>query len=253
MLDTNARAAEVVLGQAVEAGLDPVVHISSSVALTRRDGSGPDLPLGDVEGPYSRSKIASEMVARRLQDSGAPVVSVYPGSVWGPHDPYRGEQSERLRWLLRGLFPLWAPGKLHTVDARTVAATVLAVLDPGRGPRRYVVPGQPIDGRTVYHTASRVTGRRLPGITPPAALSLPMTSALAWIQRALPDRWHYPADPEPVTVSARSTVFDDSPARRELGVDPIPFEQSMRDTIVSLVESGRLKPRYAGKALQPQE
>ena len=41
---TNARAAEVVLTSAVEAGLDPVVHISSTVALTRPDGSGPSCP-----------------------------------------------------------------------------------------------------------------------------------------------------------------------------------------------------------------
>lgn len=252
MLDTNVRAAEVVLGQAVEAGLDPVVHISSSVALTRKDGSGPDLPLGDVDAPYSRSKTASEAVARRLQDDGAPVVSVYPGSVYGPHDPYRGEQSERLRWLLRGLFPMWAPGKIHTVDVRTVAATVLAVLEPGRGARRYVVPGQPIDGRTVYRTVSTVTGRRLPGVVPPLGLTLPLTRALGWMQMPLPDHWHYPADAEAVQVSSRATVLDDSPARRELGIDPVPFEQSMRDTIVSLVESGRLRPRYAGKALEAQ-
>jgi nucleoside-diphosphate-sugar epimerase len=67
---------------------------------------GADLPLGDVELPYARSKIASEQVARRLQDAGAPVVTIYPGGVYGPHDPYRGEQSETLRWVLLGL---WVP------------------------------------------------------------------------------------------------------------------------------------------------
>ena len=105
---TNVRAAELVLGRAVDRGLDPVVHVSTCVALTRYGGSGPDLPLGDIELPYAQSKIASEKVARQLQDAGAPVVMIYPGAVFGPHDPYRGEQSERLRWILLGRFPLLA-------------------------------------------------------------------------------------------------------------------------------------------------
>ena len=46
-----------------------VVHVSTTVALTRYAGSGPDLPLGDIELPYAQSKIASEEVARRLQDT----------------------------------------------------------------------------------------------------------------------------------------------------------------------------------------
>src|SRR5215475_3622396 len=107
MRRTNERATELVLGRAVAAGAEVAVHVSSTVALTRYGGSGPDLPLGDVQLPYTQSKIASEVVARRLQDAGAPVVTIYPGAVYGPNDPYRGEQSERLRWMLRGLFPFW--------------------------------------------------------------------------------------------------------------------------------------------------
>jgi nucleoside-diphosphate-sugar epimerase len=70
MRRTNARATELVLGRAVDGGLDPVVHVSTTVALTRYGGSGPDLPLGDVELPYARSKRDSEVIARRLQDAG---------------------------------------------------------------------------------------------------------------------------------------------------------------------------------------
>jgi nucleoside-diphosphate-sugar epimerase len=248
---TNARAAELVLGRAVEAGLDPVVHISSTVAVTRHGGSGPDLPLGDVEWPYAQSKVAAEVVARRLQDAGAPVVTVYPGSVYGPHDPYRGEQSERLRWILLGRFPVYPTGGIHSVDVRTVSDTVLGALQPGRGPRRYVVPGDLLDAARLYGTAAAVTGRRLPHATLPPRMLFPFARGAAWLQRPLPERWHFPADPEGVALSIRATRFDDTPARTELGVRPVPFEQSLRDTVVSLVESGRLPARYAGKALTP--
>jgi dihydroflavonol-4-reductase len=252
MLWTNARAAEVVLRSAAAAGLAPVVHVSSTVALTRRGGSGPDLPLGDIDLPYTRSKIASEVVARRLQAEGAPVLTVYPGTVYGPHDPYRGEQSERLRWILRGLFPLYPAGHVHTVDVRTVAETVLAATTSSREPRRYVVPGDPVDAARLYSTLEQVTGRRLPHLTLRSSLLTPVSRSIAWTQKHLPLTGHYPADTEGVAITERATTFDDRPARTELGVEPVPFEQSIRDTVRWLVEAGRLRSRYAGKALEPQ-
>lgn len=249
---TNARAAELVLTRAVEEGCGTVVHISSTVALTRFGGSGPDLPLGDVESAYSRSKIASEVVARRLQDQGAPVVTVYPGGVYGPHDPYRGVNSEILRWVLRGLFPIFPAGSSHAVDVRTVADTVLAVLEKGSGERRFVVPGDPLDAGLLFGTLRRVTGRRFPYVVVPKSLAVPLARVTEAVQRPLPSRWHYPADVEGAELAIRDTRFDDTAARRELGVVPVPFEQSIRDTTRWLVESGRLPARYAGKALQAQ-
>ncbi len=251
MLQTNERATELVLGGAAERGLDPIVHISSTVALTRRGGGGADLPLGDVPSPYARSKVASERVARRLQDEGAPVVSVYPGGVLGPHDPYRGEEGERLRWQVRGLLPVWPRGGNHVVDVRTVAAVVRAVLEPGKGARRYVVPGHHSTGELIFGTLSKVTGRRLPRVTLPAGFALRFTALTEKVQRRLPGRWRVPTDLEGVEIVVRDTRMDDSAAREELGVEPLPFDRTVRDTLVWLVESGRLPARYAGRALAP--
>jgi nucleoside-diphosphate-sugar epimerase len=60
---TNAQAAVIVLGHAVDRCLDPVVDVSSTVTLTRYGGSGPDLPLGDITLANSGSKIAAEKIA----------------------------------------------------------------------------------------------------------------------------------------------------------------------------------------------
>jgi nucleoside-diphosphate-sugar epimerase len=251
VLATNERAAEVVLAAACAQGLDPVVHVSSTVALTRHGGSDPSLPLGDIRRPYTRSKMAGEVAARRLQDAGHPVVSVYPGAVLGPHDPYRGENSERLRWIARGTFPLYATGGLHTVDVRTVADVVAAVLLPGQGARRYVVPGEHVDARRYFTTLAQVQGRRRPYLTMPRAVAVATTVPVNLVQRWLPGRAHYPVDVEAIEVLARDTRFDDTPARTELGVQPVPFEQSLRDTLAWLVGAGRLSPRFAPREPAP--
>lgn len=252
VLATNERAAEFVLATAAARGLDPVVHISSTVVLSRYGGSGPDLPLGDIDLPYARSKRASEMVARRLQDEGAPVVTVYPGAVQGPHDPYRGVNSEAVRWAVRGLLPLYPPGSVHAVDVRTVGDTVLAVLEPGRASRRYVVPGVALDAALLFGTLEQVTGRRLRHAVAPGALALTAARVTELLQRRLPARWHYPADVEVVELALRDTRFDTRLTRGELGVEPVPFTTTMRDTVRWLVEAGRLDPKYAGRALAAQ-
>jgi dihydroflavonol-4-reductase len=242
---TNARAAELVLGRAVDRGLDPVVHVSTSVALTRYGGSGPDLPLGDIELPYAQSKIASEKIARRLQDAGGPVVTTYPGAVFGPHDPYRGDNSERLRFILLGRFPLWPAGGVHVVDVRDVAAVIAAVLSPGRGPRRYVVPGHHVDGDQLFAAVADVTGRRFPHLVVPARVMDPSTRLIDAAHRRLPERWHYPADREGLEIVRRNTRLDCSAARTELGIEPTPFRVTIADTVRWLVESGRIPPRRA--------
>ena len=159
---TNLRGAETVLAAAVRRGCDPVVHVSSTVALLQRRATvSADSPLSTARGVYVRSKAASEAVARRLQDDGAPIVIVHPGSVLGPHDPHLCDGVRRLRNILRGQYPTWPSGGYHQVDVRDVARLHAAVMSPGAGPRRYIVPGHHVDGRAVFDVVQTVTGRRL--------------------------------------------------------------------------------------------
>jgi dihydroflavonol-4-reductase len=245
MRRTNARATELVLNGAAERGLDPIVHVSTTVALTRYGGSGPDLPLGDIDLPYAQSKIASERVARQLQDAGAPVVTIYPGAVYGPDDPYRGAWSEQVRWIVLGRFPTFPRGGLHVVDVRDVATLIAAVVQRPGAPRRYIVPGHHMDGHELYKAVSDATGRRLPHLVLPGPVIGPSVRLIDVVQRRLPQRWHYPADHEGVETVRRNTRFDDSATRQEFGLDPVPFRQTIDDTVRWLVESGRVPARRA--------
>src|SRR5690242_14944129 len=144
MLATNMQGAQNVLGQAVELGLDPIIHVSSFTALfhPKLETLRADLPVvGGTDG-YGQSKAQVEIYARGLQDAGAPVNVTYPGMVLGPPvgDQF-GEAGEGVRSLLSlhvvpGRGAAWL-----IVDARDVAAVHVALLEPGRGPRRYMAGG----------------------------------------------------------------------------------------------------------------
>ncbi|MGA5304084.1 NAD-dependent epimerase/dehydratase family protein [Nucisporomicrobium flavum] len=243
--ETNVRGAETVLTAAVQHGCDPVVHVSSFVALIQRGATvTAGSPLSTARGVYVRSKAESEAVARRLQDDGAPIVIVYPGGVLGPYDPHLGDQVQRLRNVVRGRYPSWPSGGYHQVDVRDVAKLHAAVMTPGAGPRRYVVPGHHVTGETMFTTLRAVTGRRLPHVISPARMMLPFTAMATAAQRVLPV--HLPAEYEGVLLHAYDTRFDDSPAREELGVHPRPLVDTYRDTVRWLYDTGRLTARQAG-------
>lgn len=243
-LASNVVATRQVLRAAVDERCDPIVHVSSSVALIRQGGSDPSLPLGDVDRPYSRSKIDSERQARALQDLGRPVVSVYPGGVHGPHDPYVGDQATRMIIVARGLLPLWPTGGMLYVDVREVATLIAAIVQPGHGPRRYVVPGHHLGRQEYFAAVSRAIGRPRGALSMSPALARASTTSIRAVQRVLPERVRYPADPEAVELHLRDCRLDDTPARTELGIVPRPWQETVDDTITWLVDAGRLPGRY---------
>jgi hypothetical protein len=109
------------------------------------------------------------------------------------------------------------------------------------------------DGRELYAAAAEAAGRRRPHIVLPGPVIAPSVWLLDAAQRRLPQRWHYPADREGVEVLRRDTRFDDSAARRGLAIVPVPFCQTMADTVRWLVESGRLPARCAPRLRAEQE
>jgi nucleoside-diphosphate-sugar epimerase len=142
LVRTNVEGTRNVLESALAAGLDPVVHVSSMLALFPPPGPRmrPEDPPTEPRAVYSRTKADAERVARALQAKGAPVVTVYPCSVQGPHDPtvVKGVRTgpHLLAEALRTGRVLVTQGGLGYTDARDLARVLAATLRPAQGPRR---------------------------------------------------------------------------------------------------------------------
>lgn len=242
-LAVNRRGAELVLGTACERGLDPIVHVSSYVALlgsderpSRRRGAAasasapltPDSPLGDPPTAYARSKAQSDAVARALQARGRPVVIVYPGMVWGPDDPADGESTLLARNVLAGRVPFGAPGAVPVTDVRDLAAVHAALVAPGRGPRRYMAAAELVPLTQLMRTIAAVGGRRPPrGVMPPA-LTLALGRACEAVQRVAPSR--LPLDGQGPWAAIHGRPLDTRATSRDLGVAFRPAATTLADT-----------------------
>ena len=248
MRAVNVRGTEIVLGTAHRLRLDPIVFVSSELALLPpADGAvlTADSPVGKPGWPYCQSKADSELVARKYQAQGAPVVSVMPAAVWGPHDPHLGEGVTLATNVLRNRYPIVMRGGMHIADVRDVAATLAAVMEPGRGPRGYLVAGHYISLPDLIRTLAELSGRRIRFLVFPRRFLAVFGRAADVAQRRLKTR--LPWQGEGIWVMNCDARCDDSKTRSELGVEPRPLRETIADTVHWLVEVGHLSPAEAGR------
>jgi nucleoside-diphosphate-sugar epimerase len=242
----NVRGTDTVIGAAYRLGLDPIVHVSSELALLppmKGQALTSDSPVRQVNWPYSRSKADSELVARRYQDAGAPVVSMMPAAMWGPYDPHFGEGVTLATNVLKRRIPVVPPGGMHIADVRDVAAALAAVMEPGRGQRRYLIGGHYISMPDLVRTLADLSNRRVPCITFPSWFLAAFGRTADIMQRHV--HTQLPWTREGIWVLNCAARCDDTKARTELAVEPRPLQETLADTIRWLIEVGRVSKSSA--------
>ncbi|MEL7207236.1 MAG: NAD-dependent epimerase/dehydratase family protein, partial [Actinomycetota bacterium] len=172
VLATNAAGVRNVVGAAVEAGLDPIVHTSSVSALFPPDTPmvTPDTAVARPDSPYGRSKAEAEVYARDQQAAGHPVTIVYPGGIWGPHDPNLGPNLQAVVTNYESGTPIVKGSGWSVVDVLDVADLIVAAIEPDQGPRRYVLGGHNPDTDQLNRVLTAVGGRKVRRIPMPGGL-----------------------------------------------------------------------------------
>ncbi|GFG86752.1 NAD-dependent epimerase/dehydratase family protein [Mycolicibacter algericus] len=245
MWDINAYATEAILTRAVEARLDPVVSVSSYSALfPPPDGViGPDSPTVPGRSAYARTKAYGERVARRLQDEGHPVVVTYPSSVVGP-----------AFWTAPGVTERgWAPivkyrvapvvrGGMAMVDVRDVGRVHSSLMQPGRGPHRYLCGGIMVGFDEMIAAVERGLGKpvRRIRVAPSVFKGIGRVSDLASKLLPLPESLSY----EAAWLLTSATPTDDSATLADLGLQ-------WRSPVEAIVESLRAGLSPAAPVLPP--
>jgi dihydroflavonol-4-reductase len=241
MRHTNPVGTETVLSVAHRLGADPIIHMSSVVALypARTPEVDEWSPAGEPRETYLASKAAAEMIARGYQARGAPVVITYPPALLGPHDPRLGEQTERLRNLLRGRVPVWPRGGFPLGDVRDTASAHAELLNRTDRPARLFTPGRWVSTQDLVGAVREVTGRRLPALFPHAPLLLPFGWLASALQRVLP--WRLPVDYGGIYTCAFAVPVRNGVAEAR------PLLDTIHDSVRWLHANGYLSAAQAGR------
>jgi dihydroflavonol-4-reductase len=236
MYRTNVDGTRDILREALSAGVKRVVYTSSVATLgTTADGSPADedtpSTLDDMIGPYKRSKFLAEALVRRLvSEQGLPAVIVNPSTPVGPGDVKPTPTGRVIVDAASGRMPAYVDTGLNVVHVDDVASGHLLALERGRTGERYILGGENMTLKEILDAISRNAGRPSPRIRLPHGLVLPLACLCeAWAK--ISGGGEPRATRDGVRMAKKPMVFSSGKARRELGYEPRPAEEAIRDAV----------------------
>jgi nucleoside-diphosphate-sugar epimerase len=238
--DANIEGTRLVIDGALDGGLDPVVYTSTvTVHLPTTDAVlGPESPLAEPLSVYGAQKCAIEQFVQQRQRAGAPVTTLVVGGVYGPASPHLdGSFSAILASLESGMY---APDSgLGVVDVRDLALVIGRALEPGRGPRRYLVSGRYVTWEDWAALLAEASGRPVPyhRASPEDMITLGRKfDELRAAGEDLP-----PLSEEAAIVMSSGRPGDDAATLAAFGVAYRPTLETFRDSVGWLRDAGHLK------------
>ncbi len=243
-VEGNLAGTRNVIGQAVELGCDPILYTSSVAVLypPTTPVLGVDAPLAEPISAYGRSKRDAEAWVRALQADGAPVTSLLIGGVYGPDQP-RLDSAMHSIVAAASQAMVVTRGGVGVLDVRDLAQLVVAALEPGRGPRRFLAGGRFLDWPTWTDELSAVLGRPVRRVRVPARLMTTLGRAIDLAQRVRP--FDYPLTYEAALYMTSGVPTDDRATLDALDVAYRPTRDTLADATRWLIEAGYLDAVHA--------
>ncbi len=226
LVAANVTGADHVVTACERAGVERLLHVSSTVAVgissdgTPCDESSPwNLPELGLDDGYATTKRQSELNVRQaVQDGRIDAVIVNPGFMFGPYDA-RPSSGEMILQVARGNGRVFTRGCNSFCDVRRVADGMLAALERGESGERYILAGENLSYGAIFERIARVVGRPPPKVPVPHAVARPV----GWVGDLV--QWWTGNDQPVTTMSLRwayteGFVMSSERAIRELDYDP---------------------------------
>jgi dihydroflavonol-4-reductase len=251
LFHTNVDGTRNVLEVAKDVDLKRFVFTSSYVTVGRRRGrtaTEDDVIVDRGLTPYVRSRVQAEnLVMEYARDHGLPAVAVcisttYGGGDWGrtPHGAIiAGAAFGKLPFVMSGI-------QLEAVGVDDAARAMIQATDKGRVGERYLISEKMITNADVVRIAAEAAG-----VPPPTkSIPLPVSYAMAALGSA---KARLKGTDEQLSLDSLRLMRAEAPvdcskAKRELGWQPRPVEESIREAAkfwVGLREAKR-KSKQAG-------
>ena len=229
LFDVNVGGTRLVMEEALRAGVDRVVHVSSAASIGPAPwGQTADerqlFTAGHLGIAYVNSKHEGEAEAMRLAARGLPVVVANPTYVFGSGDVY-GRATAIVRRFMLGRLPAYVPGGLNVVDVQDVARGVLLADERGELGDRYVLGNRNYTLDRLFADLSRLAGVEPPPLRLSAAMALRLTQAAeaggVWLGFTSID----------AKLASQWWCYRNGKAKRELGWTTSPHEDALEATV----------------------
>jgi nucleoside-diphosphate-sugar epimerase len=222
----NVEATRAAIDAAERAGVARVAYVSTVGIFGDTGGRVVDETYVRRPGPYlsfyDETKHVAHQLAAEAARRGLPVVIAQPSQVYGPGD--HSEIGAMLRQAASGslrarVLPTAGVCMVHVDD---LADGILRVQDAGRVGESYVLAGECVRLGELADRVARLAGQRPPRFTVPTGLLRTVAPVVDLVARTNLR--------ETVRTGDRVTFWASSnKARRELGWEPRPLEEGLRE------------------------
>ncbi|MGO4612906.1 NAD-dependent epimerase/dehydratase family protein [Nocardia sp. 2YAB30] len=242
----NTEGVRVVAEAALAVGTRRMVHASSIHAFNQyscggRIDEGAPRSTETALPVYDRSKWAGEVELRKMIDEGLDAVLCNPTGVFGPLDYSRplSRINRTLADAARGRVPAMIGGGFDLVDVRDVAKGLLLAGEHGRTGENYLLGGSMISMLALCRLAAGHGGKKGPkfAISPKIVSGvIPMLAPIGKLFNS-----------DIVSKAAlgaliSAPVVDHGKAERELGYQPRPIDETVRDLVAFFADPARPTP-----------
>ena len=231
--DNNVGGTRNLLSACCEAGIEKVVYTSTVGTIgLRKDGVPADenspVKLDDMIGHYKRSKFMAEQVALEFAASGLPVIIVNPTTPVGAGDIKPTPTGKIILDFVRGRMPAYVDTGLNVVNVEDVARGHILGEIKGKIWERYILGGENMSLEQIQETLARICGKHLPRVRIPYFVALFSAYMDDFFVGTILRR--EPFIPlEGVRMARYKMYVSSEKAQRELGYNPGPAEQALRE------------------------
>lgn len=234
LFHTNVEGTRNVLEIAKDAGLHRFIFTSSYVTVGRKRGhvaTEDDIITDGGKGltPYVRSRVqAEELVLSYAREHGLPAVAMCVSTTYGAGDWGRTPHGAIIAGAAFGKLPFVMDKiELEAVGIDDAARALLLAAERGRVGERYLISEKMISNAEVVRIAAEAAG--VPAPTKSIPLPLAYTLAALGTVKATVRGTDEQLSLGSLRLMRAEAPVDCSKAKRELGWEPRPVEQSIRE------------------------
>ena len=229
--ETNVTGTRNMLKAAINKSVRKFIHFSSIHAF--QVGS-PDLSLDESrslvetnKAIYEFTKAEGEREVMKAVKEGLDAVILNPTAVIGPFD-YRGSLlGQALLKIYQSKLAFLVSGGYNWVDVRDVVSASIHAIESGRKGENYILSGKFCTLQELSAMINKISGCKIPVIVPVslARLACPFYKVYSSVTKKKPLYTYQSLD---ILVNSPSNISN-AKARKELGYEPRPLEQTLRD------------------------
>ncbi len=187
---------------------------------------------------YFETKRKAEELAFSASKAGAfDCVAVNPSTIYGYGDALKGSRKVQIK-VAQGKFPIYPPGGANIICVEDVVSATYQAWKKGRSGERYILSGDNLYIRQIFEMIAQTAGVLPPQIGISKEILMMMGKVGDLLEKI---GQKGPVNSETAWTSVLYHWFDNSKAKKELGLNPKPAIQGIKNSVQWMVDHGVVK------------